>query len=85
MFFQFYDPIFRIIEEMSTEKKNFMIQKNRLNLRMAQKDRNMAQKIYQQVMNARVATDSDEEDKINRMNSTLNPINVNASMQLINY
>lgn len=42
IFFQFYDPIFRIIEEISTEKKNFLIQKNRLNLRMAQNQRNMA-------------------------------------------
>lgn len=35
--YQFYDPIFQIIEELSTnEKKNLMSQKNKMNLKMAQ-------------------------------------------------
>lgn len=46
VFFQFYDPIFKIIEEMSAvEKKNFLIAKNRLNLKMAQYQKNIASKM----------------------------------------
>lgn len=40
--YQFYDPLFQIIEQLTTsEKKNLVIQSNTMNIKMAEKDKSI--------------------------------------------
>ena len=40
MFYQFYDPLFTIIDSLTTsEKKNLVFQSNSLNIKMLKKER----------------------------------------------
>ena len=64
------------------------IEKNKLNLKLAYKDKNLVSKIFDQITNVNhYGSDSEEEEdgKATKIKAKYNPINKKADLEGINY
>ena len=81
--YQFYDPIFQIIDELcANEKKNLFAQKIDLEMKIAQKEEGFFKNWIQKISKSK-NFDADDED--NEVRFKHNSINNNSSLNMVNY
>ena len=63
IYYQFYDPLMKIVEEfIQIEKKNFLMQRNKLNIKMANSQKNMLEKVYDIILNDKMMGEADDDE-----------------------
>ena len=81
--YQFYDPIFQIIEEFcSNEKKNLFAQKIDLEMKIAQKEEGFLKNWFQSIAKSK---NFDQDDQENEVRFKHNSINDDSSLNMVNY